>query len=434
MSSIEKYLTTYAEPESQSLANFPTGFRQGLVVPFYRESCAALERFCQFAADHCGSLLIIILNRPDTDSSKQWAKDYFLNIPVLKQAPLWETNTKPLKLYKLANQSALLVVDRCIQGPAIPVKQGVGLARKIGADILCALIKQKKVYSPWISNTDADAHLPQDYFQKNPTDNTQKNHHSTKISAKIYPFFHIAIADTTLLPTLLYEFSLHYYVAGLQWARSPYAHHSIGSVIAVDYKHYAMVRGFPKRAAAEDFYLLNKLAKTAAIATLSSPSIQLEARESTRVPFGTGPAVIQLTQLDNLFNMPLYHPDSFLYLRFLLNLLQQLSRLRSTIDECAYQLLAATPSPIDLDILLSIIKDLNLEQALQHSYTQGNSYKTRLQHLHQWFDGFKTLKFIHLLRGQHLGTISYQQWLDNHVAFPATAKLDSVSKQIKDLC
>ena len=66
----------------------------------------------------------------------------------------------------------------------------------------------------------------------------------------------------------LYEYSLRYYVAGLTYAQSPYAFHTIGSTMAVNAEHYASVRGFPRREAGEDFYLLNKLAKVGSVHTL----------------------------------------------------------------------------------------------------------------------------------------------------------------------
>ena len=46
---------------------------------------------------------------------------------------------------------------------------------------------------------------------------------------------------------------MSYYVAGLAMAGSGYAHHSLGSTIAVHAKSYAAVRGYPKRSAGEDF-------------------------------------------------------------------------------------------------------------------------------------------------------------------------------------
>ncbi len=74
------------------------------------------------------------------------------------------------------------------------------------------------------------------------------------------------------LATQLYELSLRYYVAGMKFARSPYAFHTIGSSMAVSPVHYARVRGFPKREAGEDFYLLNKLAKLGSVLELDRGS------------------------------------------------------------------------------------------------------------------------------------------------------------------
>ena len=87
---------------------------------------------------------------------------------------------------------------------------------------------------------------------------------------------------------------MSYYVAGLAMAGSRYAHHSLGSTIAVHAKTYAAVRGYPKRSAGEDFYLLNKICKLAPVERLAGPALSIEARISARVPFGTGPALRRL--------------------------------------------------------------------------------------------------------------------------------------------
>ena len=65
---------------------------------------------------------------------------------------------------------------------------------------------------------------------------------------------------------------MSYYVAGLAMAGSRYAHHSLGSTIAVHAKTYAAVRGYPKRSAGEDFYLLNKICKLAPVERLAGPA------------------------------------------------------------------------------------------------------------------------------------------------------------------
>ena len=425
MKALKQYLTTYAEPEVEQLEGFPAEFSQGIVIPFYQEQPAALQRFCDFAAFHKACLLIAVINRPESDHDIQWAKTLLKTAAIKQGQALWQSANKNLTLIELDNHSALLLVDRCLDGIPIADHQGVGHARKIGADILCQLIAQDKVQSPWIANTDADAILPHNYIK------TLAEHTApvaTKTAALVFPYQHIFIDNTPKLPTLLYEFALHYYVAGLQWAGSPYAYQTLGSTIAVNYYHYTMVRGFPKRSAAEDFYLLSKLAKTGAIVSLQQPLIELQARESTRVPFGTGPAVIKLADQDDLLSMPLYHPDSFAYLRFFLQLLQQLSIQRCDIATACERI--AQPISIDISLLLSIIDQLQLHQALQHCYQQGKTPAIRLQQLQHWFDGFKTLKFIHLLRDQQLGTVSYQRWLNGAYLFSGNDAMASLSRQI----
>ncbi len=420
MKALTQYLSTYAESEAKQLKGFPDVFCQGIVIPFYQEHPSALQRFCDFAANNKQCLLIAVINRPVSSQNSQWANDILQAPSVNRGHLLWQSSDHLLKLIELDNQSGLLLVDRCINGEPIADEQGVGLARKIGADILCALISQSKVLSSWIANTDADALLPDNYFKT-----LQEQAYS---AAVVFPYQHIFVDDTPKLPTLLYEFSLHYYVAGLQWAGSAYGYQTLGSTIVVNHHHYAMVRGFPKRSGAEDFYLLSKLAKTGTIVSLQHPVIKLQARESTRVPFGTGPAVIDLANKDSQLSMSLYHPDSFCYLKFFLDLLEQLS-----IEPCDIATASERvnqPVAIDGSLLTIIAQQLKLQQALDHCYKQGKTPAMRMQHLQHWFDGFKTLKFIHLLRDQQLGSITYQDWVNNAYVFSGNDVMTTLNQRI----
>jgi hypothetical protein len=398
----------YCEPEVDALEGFSDSFKQGLVVPMYQESVDALERFCTFAEHQRETLLIVVANQPDNNPNLSWAKAFLQSPSLTTSTTTWQSNKQNLSLHRLKNNSALLLIDRCLRGSPIPNKQGVGLARKIGADVLCALIDRQFVNSPWIANSDADAHLPTDYFST-----LEKLGQSPTNSAVIFPYQHVFIDNTARLPTLLYEFTLFYYVAGLAFAESPYAYHTLGSTLCCHYKHYTKVRGFPKRAAAEDFYLLNKLAKTGFIHSLKNPVIELEARESNRVPFGTGPAVISLAAEYSPIQLPLYHPDSFVYLRFLLQLFPLLTAQKVDTSVEAKNLLTKKNLNINLDVLLDICQQIKLQDAITHCHQHGRTAATRLQQLQHWFDGFKTLKLIHLLRDQYLGTLSFEQWLKN---------------------
>jgi hypothetical protein len=426
MSALKKYLGRYAEPESLELDSFPGGFSNGLVVPMYDEAPCALDQFVKHLNAHNNLLVIVVINRPPSDINTDWATELLGHPFLLKNSMIWQSSSEELTLHTSDN-GGLLIVDRCLKGSPIPIDQGVGLARKIGADILCQLITQRKVSSPWIFNTDADASLPDNYFQLE-NHLKQRPGPTQSIAAIIFPFQHIFVDDTPKLPTLLYEFSLYYYVTGLQWAESPYAYHTIGSTICIDYLHYAKVRGFPKRSAAEDFYLLNKLAKTGRIESLLTPVIQLQARESTRAPFGTGQAVISLAENEDPLSMPLYHPQCFHTLKFFLELMNHLIVKRSELLVVASNLAVNNGHSIDLDLIARIAQKFRLQDAIDHCFEHGKTEKTRKQQITHWFDGFKTLKFIHYLRDNGLPSIEFRHWLQHRDEYspphnPVLAKL-----------
>ena len=69
----------------------------------------------------------------------------------------------------------------------------------------------------------------------------------------------------------------------------------------INAEHYAQSAGFPKLAAGEDFYLLNKLAKIGKIIPLKiiNQPIYIQARISNRTPFGTGPALDKIIDNSN---------------------------------------------------------------------------------------------------------------------------------------
>src|SRR6202022_2192121 len=166
--------------------------------------------------------------------------------------------------------------------------QGVGLARKVGNDVALALAAGDRLSSGWLHNTDADTLLPRDYFD-------QMTGVPEKAAAAIYFFEHRFEKDPGLAEAArLYEISLRYYVLGLAWAESPYAYQSMGSCVVISRDAYAAVRGFPRKNAAEDFYVLNKLAKVGSIFRLAGSPVLLEGRPSDRVPFGTGRAIRDL--------------------------------------------------------------------------------------------------------------------------------------------
>lgn len=317
-----------------------------------------------------------------------------------------------LSLYQdPATPRDILLADRFSDGFRFPARGGVGLARKTGADLAAWLTHQGKVLSSWIHCSDADVHLPERYFECNPETG---NAGAGEIAAMVYPFRHVSgdAADRITQVTRLYEFSLRYYVAGLNHAGSPYAFHTIGSTIAVDALNYARVRGFPRRQAGEDFYLLNKLAKVGSIRQLTAgiecEPIEIYARLSDRVPFGTGAATGKIMELnDPAENFLLYHPGVFDLLRQWLGSLEDFWRLQSSD-------LAALSAQGDFRMLANGLLEIGAERALKHALRQSSSEAQFMRQMHTWFDAFRTLKLIHYLRDRHLPSVSFNSLTTAH--------------------
>ncbi len=390
---IEKYLHRYAEAESGLLAecdkNWANGypFSHALVIPAYKEEVAFFDRLVSQHMHNESVLLIVVINQPDTLTAPH--PDNQVLLEALQSATEHSWHRDNLWLGKLPwTDSAVLIVDRFSDKP-IPHRQGVGLARKIGADLALSLHHNAAVKSPWLYTSDADAWLPKQYFS------ATAEHPSS--AAAIYPYRHTRADDPLSRVTVLYEQRLAQYVDGLAWAGSPYAHHTLGSTIAVKAEAYAKVRGFPKRNGGEDFHLLNKLAKVGNIASLDTPVIQIQTRDSNRVPFGTGPAVTQLLkETDPKQARIFYHPQVFF-------------ELRSWLD--ALPLSQST----DLDALplkkrsISALQKLNTQEAIIRTRHTSHQTDTYLRHMHNWFDALKTLRFIHNLQEQGLGNITFAQ-------------------------
>ena len=162
-----------------------------------------------------------------------------------------------------------------------------------------ALINTGTITSPWITSGDADCHWHSGFFQQ------RWPHEASAISL---PFTHHLLENhPTSAATLLYELKLHHYVLHLAALGSPYAFHALGSSFAASAKAYAKVRGVPLRSAGEDFYLLNKLAKVGLIHRASGVGVKITSRQSSRVPFGTGPAIQHLLETKDMLRAPLFY-------------------------------------------------------------------------------------------------------------------------------
>ena len=411
---VQKYLAGYAEPEAKILDKLLNStlenpissiqtYQNCLVIPAFQESYRDLIKAWGQLPDD--TLIILVINSPIEE-----------DIPTIALYEEFQSNSTTqhlvanLHLLTRNSDKDVLLVDRCHDENLIPKAQGVGLARKIGADIALALIGKGLIVEPRISLTDADVALPEDYFTPTmaPDD-----------AALVYPFIHHSsndMADTIQR----YEISMLYYVAGLKWSGSHYGFTTIGSLITVNPEHYARVRGFPKRDAAEDFYLLNKLAKTGTIRSIETPVIEIEARRSTRVPFGTGPALTKIIE-GGIEEYRFYHPMVFQELRTFLDNFSALWSVSNVRD--LYQ-----SSPF----IQRYCEESEFYSSIESRKEKIKSKPVFDKFLVDWFDGFRTLKFIHKMR-EHYPSVA----IENITDAPFIAEhhsLTQLREQLARLC
>jgi len=387
----EKYLDRYATAEAGHLKGFPGRYQRAVVIPAFAEPTSFLRQLQTGPLAHPGTLTILVINAPANASRSMVATTRLLADKLSTfGTPAWASHN--LDLRQTAPGSGVLSVHRYKDHLRLPDKGGVGLARRIGCDCATRLILDGFVRDSLICNTDADAQLPENYFDAGRRDAV------AKVVGVVYPFVHRWPEDQSLaLAAQLYELSLHYYVLGLRWAGSPFAFHTVGSTIAIDAPAYARVRGFPKRSGGEDFYLLNKLAKIGTVRCLVEPSVTLQARPSARVPFGTGPAINRIAGFDQpLEQFRIYDPRCF---AFIGDWTRQFERLFSdgehvALDRARERLSERVPA----ETVREWAEQFDIDSALKHAFKQADSKGAFVRHMHVWFDAFRTLKTIHFLR------------------------------------
>ncbi|KAI9135605.1 hypothetical protein ON05_013705 [Acaryochloris sp. CCMEE 5410] len=382
---ISRYLDHYAEPiarmiQAEWLSTLDQIYQSVLVLPLFDEALNCLESILPNSTHH--TLVIAVVNASE-DANRAAIQRTQTFLTQFQPHP-----QLPFTVVDQPSGNTLLLVDCCTSPRQLPPKQGVGLARKIGGDIALACIAAQTIQTPWIYCSDGDVQLPEDYFA---TPNFGPD-----VAVAIYPFRHHPHHPDILE----YEISLRYYVLGLAQAGSHYAFQTIGSLLKINAEHYAKVRGFPKRQAAEDFYMLNKLAKTGQVIRLKQPTVVLSSRLSHRVPFGTGAAMVKLSQDPGLH---LYHPQIFGELQRWL-----------ALDQCLWQGLRPHAFP---DVMMSFqawwqqqhlapslletLLHLKVDQALQQAFQQCQDFPHFQFYLRVWFDAFRTLKFVHYQRDNY---------------------------------
>lgn len=296
-------------------------------------------------------------------------------------------NQKTLS-YLRKNKSKVNVsfIDACSAGKEMDDKNGgVGLARKIGMDLALTKFDYLSINKNIIICTDADCIVDSDYLSEISQEFNRNN-----LEAAVVNFTHdISGRNEETKAIICYEIFLRYYVLGLNFAKSDYAFHTIGSTMICTPDAYVKVEGMNKRKAAEDFYFLEKLAKIFPIGEIKSTYVHPSKRSSWRVPFGTGKSVDRY--LSNTRNeYQLYDPRSFIVLKNWLEVFHDYS----LTEQNSLIKIAKNIHPSLYDFL----NQQDFERFVNKVLLSNNNQSEIEKQKHFWFDAFRTLKLIHYLR------------------------------------
>ncbi len=261
---------------------------------------------------------------------------------------------------------------------------GVGLARKIGIDMALKVFDYSISGKKIIIFLDADCLVEKNYLDEIVYSFTNRN-----FSAANVEFEHnLSETEINRLGIIAYEIFLRHYVVGLLFAKSPYAFHTIGSTIVCDHEAYVKVGGMNTKKAAEDFYFLQKLAKHYLINRISSTKVKPSARESWRVPFGTGRSMIDFSASKK--DILVYDPGVYIILKDWLELLHSDLSLKSS-------LILKEAKKIHPE-LTSFLENRGFSKDWNRILENSKSNKQIDYQRKNWFDAFETLKLIHHLR------------------------------------
>ena len=389
-STIDNYINNSTVSEKWKVINDnKADVSQVVVIPAYAEKEMLFSTLASLAQNDNTSLddmlILCVINNKKSATTEAKVN----NLQTMKYLSAL-TEKKSLKFAGELNDSLqaiadsnlkLAFIDASSEGHEVPKNTGgVGMARKIGMDAAFNLLRQCSTDKKIIINLDADTLVQNKYLR------SIKNYYTGNKKSAIVAYEHQepSVPDEAAA-IYCYEIFLRYWVLGLKYANSPYAFHSIGSTMSCSADAYLEVRGMNRRDAGEDFYFLNKLAKIGKIGYIKETCVYPSARPSQRVPFGTGKRISRFLARTHDEYL-LYNPRIFEILSAWLELM------RSPFNYCESEILIKARA-IDYNLESFLIGN---DFAAIWSRIRNNvkDEKTMIRQFNDWFDGFKTLKFI----------------------------------------
>lgn len=262
--------------------------------------------------------IVVCINQPD-----EWWGD-------ISKKNICLDNQKTIKYLNSLKTNEIHIIDKSSIGNGWKGKNyGVGWARKIAMDYIMSKASDDDI----IVSIDADTQINCDYFSSIVDSfNTHQ-----KIIAISVPYFHKLTEDNLINRCILrYEIYMRLYSINLWRTKVPYHFTALGSAICIKAWAYKKVGGITPLKSGEDFYFLQKLAKSGTILNWNPEKVYPETRYSNRVFFGTGPALIK-GRNEDWSSYPIYHFSLFNKLSELYNIFHKICS--EKLNNNDYQLL-----------------------------------------------------------------------------------------------
>lgn len=247
---------------------------------------------------------------------------------------------------------------------------GVGWARKMLFDNILAKANPEAI----LISLDADTRINPNYLQSI-ADNFAQHPEWPAIAV---PYYHPLTGDEARDRAILrYELYMRNYAINLLRIGSPYGFTALGSAIAMRAGALRKIGNITPLKSGEDFYLVQKFRKMATIGLYNEEMVYPATRYSTRVAFGTGPAMMKGNQGD-WNSYPLYHYSLFEPIAQTFDLLPQLYH-----------------QDVHTDFLDFLQEGARSEVSLWQSIRQNvKDLPHFIQAFHEKADGLRTLQFV----------------------------------------
>ncbi len=305
--------------------------------------------------------------------------------------------------------------------PDLPSKKGgVGMARKIGMDEAARRLLMAGNEDGIIACFDADCTCTSDYLQILTC--FFKAHPGTEGVSVHFEHPLNTLDESSRAAIIHYEMHLRYFIDAQRIVNIPFAYQTVGSSMAVRAGTYIKVGGMNTRKAGEDFYFLHKVIERGAHQDLNTTTIFPSARQSDRVPFGTGKAVKDLLEGASFTT---YNPESFEDLRVFIGTVPKLY----DATKIGF-LLIEMP-----DSIREFLELNNFDQVQAELINNTASLESFVKRFFRWFNAFRLMKYMHFTRDHFYPEVPMREavdWLFHELDIAPTDSLENRLIQLRE--